>query len=134
MAVERLSLNRFLTYVKDQHEGQKERPFCFILGAGASVQSDIPTGGQLVDRWLREMHADAEDRNLTIEEWANKAFGHLNNFTYGRRAEFYGDIYKANFRGRNKAGHVFLESQLTGKEPSFGYSILAYILANTQHK
>ena len=32
----------------------KSRPFCFILGAGASVQSKIPTARQLIDEWLPE--------------------------------------------------------------------------------
>jgi tetratricopeptide (TPR) repeat protein len=134
MAAERLSLKRFLTHLKDRHEGEKERPFCFILGAGASVQSDIPTGGQLVDRWLAEMHRDEATDGMIIEHWTKRTFGHIPDFTYERRAEYYGEIYDHQFGGREKAGHTFLESQLIGREPSFGYSILAWMLANSQHK
>lgn len=134
MAMRIIDLKRFLTEVKDRHTLQRARPFCFVLGAGASKQSEIPMGGELVDRWLCELHQDAEDQGQTVEHWATAETLGIKGFEYHRREEYYGQIYARRFDGSRDSGHAQLQFLLSGREPSFGYSILAYILANTQHK
>lgn len=129
-----IDLKRFLREVKDRHNLQKARPFCFVLGAGASKQSDIPMGGELVDRWLGDLHHDADHGGLEISKWATAANLGIKGFVYAQRAEFYGKVYAKRFQGTTDTGHAEIQSLLSGKEPSFGYSILAYILANTPHK
>ena len=49
-----------LTEILNQHTQRPDRPFCFVLGAGASRPSGIPTGAELASTWLHEMH-EAED-------------------------------------------------------------------------
>jgi protein O-mannosyl-transferase len=134
MAMRTIDLKRFLTEVKDRHTMQRARPFCFVLGAGASKQSEIPMGGELVDRWLRVLHHDAEHNGQAVENWATAKTLVIKGFEYHRREEYYGQIYARRFDGTHDTGHAELQSLLSGKEPSFGYSILAYILANTPHK
>lgn len=129
-----IDLRQFLREVKDRHTLQKAKPFCFVLGAGASKQSEIPMGGELVDRWLRVLHPDASPDDKAIAQWATADALGIKGFDYKRRAEFYGQIYALRFQGTPDTGHAELQSLLSGKEPSFGYSILAYILANTPHK
>ncbi|MCH7994666.1 MAG: hypothetical protein IIB57_09505, partial [Planctomycetes bacterium] len=90
----RAFLDQF-AWVDKEMEGRK---FAFILGAGVSVSSGIPTGGQLVDRWLRELHArDPNADGRPIEEWAtNKTLGirdYVRDFKYDNRAEHYPQIY-----------------------------------------
>ncbi|HAL71009.1 MAG TPA: hypothetical protein DCP71_04465, partial [Verrucomicrobiales bacterium] len=134
MAMRTIDLKRFLREVKDRHNLQKARPFCFVLGAGASKQSDIPMGGELVDRWLADLHHDADHGGLELSKWATAANLGIKGFVYAQRAEFYGKVYAKRFQGTTDTGHAEIQSLLSGKEPSFGYSILAYILANTPHK
>lgn len=134
MAVQEIPLKVFLRHVEERHREQPERPFCFILGSGASVESGIPTGAELVDRWLVALCADATDGGIMVEEWATETTLGIPGFTYERRAEFYGEIYEKKFRGMWDAGFRELETTFAGREPSFGYSALAWILANTQHK
>jgi protein O-mannosyl-transferase len=128
-----LSLDRFLARLQERDRQPRHRPFCFVLGAGASVQSDIPTGAQLIDRWLSEMQRQEGVRDESLADWTVRRFGRLRGFSFSRRAEYYGQIYEKRFRNKEQA-RGFLEGQLLGKEPSYGYSILARILANTRHK
>ncbi|HEX2854744.1 MAG TPA: tetratricopeptide repeat protein [Opitutaceae bacterium] len=134
MAVIKISLDNFLRDFKERHEQQKELPFCFVLGSGASYESGIPTGALLVDQWLKRLWEDGSDRQLPIERWATAANLGIQKFNYERRSEFYGEVYERRFRGRWDAGFIELERAFEKKEPSFGYSVLSWILAETQHR
>ena len=59
-------LNEFLS----RHTQRPDRPFCFILGAGASRASGIPTGGEMAQAWLRELHALENLDGLSLADWA----------------------------------------------------------------
>jgi hypothetical protein len=48
MAARSITIKGFLAEFKARDALMRDRAFCFILGAGASAQSKIPTGGQLV--------------------------------------------------------------------------------------
>jgi protein O-mannosyl-transferase len=58
MGDERLLLTEagFLTEFLNQHTQRTDRPFCFVLGAGASRSSGIPTAVEMARVWLRELH------------------------------------------------------------------------------
>lgn len=123
-------------WVEKKMEGRK---FAFILGAGASVSSGIPTGGQLVDRWLRELHArDLNADARPIEEWAtNKTLGireYDRDFKYDNRAEYYPQIYDKRFGEDPPEGYRYLESVMEKARPGVGYSMLAQILSKSRHK
>ena len=45
-----LSAKKFIQVFKESSENKQR--FCFILGAGASVDSGIPTGNQLEMQWM----------------------------------------------------------------------------------
>ncbi len=45
-----LSAKKFIQVFKESTENKQR--FCFILGAGASVDSGIPTGNQLEMQWM----------------------------------------------------------------------------------
>jgi len=48
-------------------------------------------------------------------------------------AEHYSEIYDKRFELDKKEGYAFLEQLMEGKDPSCGYSVLAQILASTNH-
>ncbi len=105
----------------------EERNYCFILGSGASSQSGIATGKELVDKWLEEIKDKYEE--ATVNEWVKK-IGINEENKYG----FYSEIYDFRFKYDKKIGYSQLESIMENKEPSCGYSILARILSKTNDK
>ena len=110
------------------------RRFVFALGAGASVTSGIPTGGQLVDRWLAELKLrDSNSKDQSVEHWANNGLG-VDDFEFKRRAEFYPQIYERRFGDDLEEGYAYLEEVMKGAQPGLGYSMLAQILADTRHQ
>jgi len=111
-----------------------DRRFAFILGAGASVQSGIPMAGHLVDSWLRELHAREDHERRPLAAWATAEALGIPGFVYARAVESYSQVFARRFAGRPDEGHAYLERILHGKDPSFGYSVLAQILAATRHR
>lgn len=136
MADERLVITEsgFLTEFVNQHTQRTERPFCFILGAGASRSSGIPTGREMADVWLRELY-DAENfEDLSLGQWATPERLGIKGFAIADVAHFYPQLYQRRYGDQEQAGFAFLESQMEGKEPSYGYSVLAYLLSATAHR
>ena len=121
----------FASRVRRNHEIR----YCFVIGAGASRSSGIPTGAALVDEWLRlrfEQDCPKASRD-DIKPWAEDTFKRWDNFTWDTRAAFYGRIYEW-YHLDDANGQDALRQLTHGKSPSFGYAVLARILANTNHK
>ena len=100
---------------------------CFLLGAGASVTSGIPSGGELARRWYAELKEDMHGNEL--DAWHQEI-----GFDTSRVAEFYPQIFERRFRDHAATGYYQLQDSMKDAEPSIGYSFLAQVLANTQHK
>lgn len=100
---------------------------CFLLGAGASVTSGIPSGGEMARRWYAELKEIMDGNEL--DAWYKKI-----RFDANRVAEFYPQIFERRFRDHPNTGYYQLQDSMKGIEPSIGYSFLAQVLANTQHK
>lgn len=134
MSAQKITIHGFLNEFKRRHEQMKDRPFCWVLGSGASIQSGIPTGGALVNQWLTELHELEDFDSLSLEAWATAETLGICGFEYARAASFYPWIYQRRFRDYKEQGYAFLEKTMDHAEPSFGYSVLAQIMANTPHK
>jgi len=65
-----MTLKGFLDSFLKQHQERPEHPFCFVLGAGASKQSGIPTGSEMAMQWLCEMHLAEDFEGMPLEKWA----------------------------------------------------------------
>jgi Flp pilus assembly protein TadD len=124
----------FLAEFKQQHFQMSDRSFCFILGAGASFQSGIPTGTVLVKQWLEELHVREDFQQRPLEEWANAENLDIDDFDYQEAASYYPQVFKRRFQNDADAGYAFLEYTMNNREPSYGYIVLAQILAHTRHK
>lgn len=111
-----------------------DRRFCFIIGAGASKQSGIPTGAELVDRWLQELKRKEGPRDQSLEDWATaENLGLDSGYRFDLRAHYYADIFERRFQHDQGTSYGYLEGLLENKLPSFGYMILSKILAGTRH-
>lgn len=118
-----ISLKKFINHFGENLRNEKR--FCFILGAGASKSSGIPTGGELVQQWIKELkESDEEDSKNWIKEK-----GILEN----DYASHYSEIFEKRFEFSKKDGFAFLENIMEGVEPSCGYSVLAQILERGKH-
>jgi Flp pilus assembly protein TadD len=110
--------------------GQNPRPrFSFFLGAGASVQSQIPSAGEMI----------RDFRNRIIQEQCPAQFesdSERNSWIEGsdwyKDAQAKGELYSRLFeqveqkeRGRQR----YIEQMIEGKKPSYGYLVLANLMA-----
>lgn len=118
----------------DVHRKEADRRFAFVLGAGASVQSGIPAAGALVRRWLGELHRRLARPGVPIERWATAESLGIPGFSFDQATSFYSQIFARRFRQHADEGYADLEHIMQGKDPSFGYSVLAHILAETRHR
>lgn len=126
MAHLEISLDGFVKELKTSSNGPHARKFCFVLGSGASKESGIPTGGELVNIWDREL----TERNAEVhEKWKSD-----NEITEENKASFYSRFYRRRY-GRNPSdGKNFLEKNMEGVLPNMGHFYLAYLLSRTKNR
>lgn len=121
--MENISLKQFIAHFGN--DLRREKRFCFILGAGASKSSGIPTGWDLVQQWVEELkEIDEED----FSKWRDEKGISEENY-----ASHYSEIFDKRFEFSKKDGFAFLQKTMENKEPSCGYSVLAQILAGGNH-
>jgi Tfp pilus assembly protein PilF len=134
MAAKLITVQGFLSEFVRQDKNMPDRPFCWILGSGASVQSGIPPGGKLAMDWLKELHELEDFEKQPLEKWATEKNLGIKGFQFANAASFYPWIYQRRFHDDPDAGYAFLEKAMDAAEPSYGYSVLAQIMAGTAHK
>lgn len=126
----------FLDDLRDITALPTGRRYCFVLGSGASVPSGIPTGEILATNWIRDLfkrrHPDRPADGF--EPWATEENLGLPGFTYANRAGHYGQLYKLRFSKDPSLGQDYLREKLRPVSVSFGYSVLARILATKDHR
>ncbi len=115
-------VNRF----KSASDGVSDDRYCFVLGAGASLESGIRTGQQLVDEWDAELVGSLPPGHY--EKWRGKL-----GITRDNRQSFYSEYYYKNFEDNPRAGRKRLEELMKDARPSCGYVILSHILTKTRH-
>jgi hypothetical protein len=134
MAATKMNIQGFLGQFLRLHENMPDRPFCWVLGSGASFQSGIPTGAKLAMDWIKELHEMFGDSKLSLEQWATADNLKIKNFKFKDTSSFYPWIYQRRFEDNRDEGYAFLEKVMDQAEPSYGYSVLAQIMADTRHK
>ena len=129
-----LKLEQFVRMFKDSVLDKQDIRYCFILGSGASITSGVPSGATLVNWWLTDMHRDTQPgaSEEKLRDWIEQEFADIPGFTWDNRASFYGQIYNRRFPD-NASGQTWLRKLMENKHPSFGHTVLARILSQTQH-
>ncbi|AZZ75776.1 hypothetical protein CCX46_11615 [Pseudomonas sp. RU47] len=128
------TLEGVLDEMKRIHNTMKDRQFAFILGAGASFTSGIPTGQHLAVRWLKDLHLRECSDGRPLENWMAGCGVGDGTLTLEAAAEHYPQIFERRFEGDREAGYAELEAAMEGKAPSLGYSLLAEVIQHTRHK
>lgn len=154
MANKKTNILRSHLFVRQFLEATKNgERFCFILGAGASVESGIPSGNVLGMRWMNYLMGEADDMGIPAmdpseaealgaelkeEEQIEHSFEALeaawleakSNKSSTMPSDYYFDIYKLRFYPSPSNGHRYLERIMEKCEPSLGYHTLALLLAS----
>jgi tetratricopeptide (TPR) repeat protein len=101
--------------------------FAFFLGAGASRQSGIITAGEMISYFKKsileqccpdELKTDEEkEKWLTEQEW------------YKKKGSEYCKLFE-KYEPREIGRQRYIESIIEGHEPSFGYVVLANLMAS----
>jgi tetratricopeptide (TPR) repeat protein len=105
--------------------------FALFLGAGASVSSGVIGAGKMIQHFKEKIYSFYEVDFFNVEtkqidkkkekEWLKTQDWYLKEGNeYGR---FFGKCYETEGERRN-----YIESLIEGKEPSFGYMILANLI------
>ncbi|WP_350292066.1 tetratricopeptide repeat protein [uncultured Croceitalea sp.] len=117
-----ISSHEFKHILKDIHKNSESRKFCFILGAGASYNSGIPTGSELAKQWFSEI----EQRMLKSElkKWMNE-----NKIDSKNLGAAYGNIYRKRFENDKTSGYESLVQVMKKAKPTFGHIVLAQVLS-----
>lgn len=134
MEITEWTLEGVLDEMEVIHGAMKDRQFAFILGAGASFTSGIPTGQGLAQKWLKDLHLRECSDGRSLEQWIAECGIGNGELTFQTAAEHYPQIFERRFDGDREAGYAELESAMEGKSPSLGYSLLAEIIQHTRHK
>ncbi len=117
-----ISLQKLKYTLRDIHENTENRKFCFVIGAGASYKSGIPTGGELAKTWFEDIKARCPKEEL--EEWVKEVELDTEDL-----AAHYGSIYRKRFENDKSSGYEFLVQSMQKAKPTFGHFVLAQILA-----
>jgi len=119
---------QLLMAVKDANENGSSVRYGFILGAGASVTSGIPSGYKLATKWYKEISESIG--NDALKEWTTT----IDNFDEKNIAASYTKIFKKRFEVDYHLGYQELQRHMDKAKPSIGYSFLAQVLDKTANK
>jgi Tfp pilus assembly protein PilF len=129
-----LHLKGFLRRLKDIEAQSPDSSLLFVLGSGASRPSGIKTGGEMVADWLEILYReDVAHESVAKDEWPTVATLGISGFDPKDPAASYPQVFSRTYYGRRKEGFDYLEKEIAGRDPSYGYSVLAQILAGTRH-
>lgn len=134
-----MMVNRFLDQIYEGYSVTGKK-YCFILGAGASRSSGIRTGEQLMKEWHQYLWTNERGSEYIKEcaddldpKYGRDIYKRFFNQYYIIKNDDYFDLFDLRFAGRTTDGYSFLENELEGKSPSYGYFPLAILLANTKN-
>lgn len=117
------SVADLIRFISNTTRDDKIAPnFSIFLGAGASVTSGIRSGQALVNAWMDECVKMENDKGLTKEEY----------FSPSEAPEWF-DPYSSLFEHRydlQRQRRIFVEHEVAGKFPSFGYAYLVSLIEN----
>lgn len=103
-----------------------EKHFALFLGAGCSVTSGIPSAGSLVrDRWIPRLRDYQAPHRSDLDNWATEV---IQGYDKTNPALSYGELIDRLFLTPEDRQRE-IEDLCDGRTPSFGYAVLAQLIA-----
>ncbi|WP_318467535.1 tetratricopeptide repeat protein [Photobacterium leiognathi] len=128
------SLKGFLHEIKRIHNDIEDRRFAFILGAGASINSNIKGAAALAKEWMEIIYHREHEPTSDYQNWLASNPLDLENWEPNNLAKHYPKIFEKCFEGDHDSGYAALEKAIKDGKPSLGYAVLAWILSSTRHR
>ena len=120
-----ISLEEFARRLKVTTK-EPDKRFAFFLGAGASVSSGIRAAGDLVKiDWLPRLRDVCAPHRKDFDIWAKEEFADYNS---EYPSAIYGSVIEKLFLNPEERQRE-IENQCEGRFPSFGYAVLAGLMA-----
>lgn len=141
MPAKRMNLQAFVEEFLEAHRLIEDVRYCWILGAGASVTSEIAGGEAFARRWFEQVYRAEKQDNETQEDFIKRLsteareYGiDLSDFSLQLPGTHYSELYDYRFRDDPARGFAQLEDAMRGKDPGLGYAVLARFLSQTRHR
>ncbi|RDL35546.1 hypothetical protein DA099_19770 [Photobacterium damselae] len=128
------SLKGFLQEIKRIHDDIEDRRFAFILGAGASINSNIKGAATLAKEWMEIIYHREHEPTSDYQDWLTSNPLKLSDWESNNLAKHYPQIFEKCFEGDHDSGYAALEKAIKDGKPSLGYAVLAWILSSTRHR
>jgi Tfp pilus assembly protein PilF len=110
-------------------EASAEKRFALFLGAGCSVSSGIPAAGALVqDHWLPRLRDYQAPLRSDLDVWAREV---IDDYDPAKPSLSYGKLIDKLFITAEDRQRE-IEDLCEGRTPSFGYAVLAQLVALEQ--
>lgn len=124
MPLRSMAADRFVRFLRSARQDQSR--YTFFIGAGCSVSSGIPSAGDLVKHiWLPTLRDQEAPDATDMHAWTSKR---LSNYDPKHPAGSYGDVMEALLPSPGHRQRE-IEQLCRGKVPSFGYAVLATLMA-----
>ncbi|WP_305817569.1 tetratricopeptide repeat protein [Photobacterium leiognathi] len=128
------SLKGFLHEIKRIHNDIEDRRFAFILGAGASINSNIKGAATLAKEWMEIIYHREHEPTSDYQNWLKSNPLKFKDWEPNNLAKHYPQIFEKCFEGDHDSGYAALEKAIKDGKPSLGYAVLAWILSSTRHR
>ena len=120
----KLSTDEFLKHIRGN--ALQDKRYCFILGAGASITSGLPSAKELAMKWLEEMRKMSVKDDALFENDGDQK--NIRPSVKKNPAKYYSYIYQKRFELDRDEGYFAIEEEMkktAENEPRTGYRLLA---------
>ncbi len=114
-----------------------DRAYTLFLGAGASVNSEIPSADGMVEKWKRDLYDKTKKKNSAndFKSWEEEIYpAWLDDWKKKIREpneKEYGALFRY-FHKQPRQRQLYIETIIDGKEPTFGYLYLSGIISENR--
>ena len=127
--IREIGVQEFVRRLKHAVDTSEDSRFTFFIGAGCSVTSGIPAAGALVKRWLRRLKTLKTGDGERLEDWIKETYP---AYEEDNAAQFYEQVIEELFFTSEERQRE-IESLTEGKDPGFGYAVLAQLMTHERH-
>lgn len=123
--MQEIDLDEFINRFKQRLNDYQDCNYAFFLGAGASISANIPSAGELVKKWLPQLHQLKHSTEAGWEQWAHEHYPDWDN----NPAAHYATVMQTLFPLEEERQREIENIVETGK-PGFAYATLASLMTH----
>ncbi len=124
--LKQMGVAEFVRRFKREIEEYEDSRFVFFIGAGCSISSGVPGANELAKMWLRNLKRLRTGDDANYEHWAKNEFI---DYDEKQAAKHYGKVMQELFLN-SETRQREIERLTDGKDPGFGYAVLAKLMGH----